>query len=36
MNHGKHATLDEVSMFGNHLPKYLKEKIKVSTSVVST
>jgi hypothetical protein len=34
MKHGKHVTPEEVSTSTNLLPKYLKGKIKASTSVV--
>jgi hypothetical protein len=36
MNHEKHVTPEEVFTSANLLPKYLEEKIKGSTSVVST
>jgi hypothetical protein len=36
MNHGKHVTREEVFMSANILPKYLKGKIKASTSMIST
>jgi hypothetical protein len=31
MNHGKHATPEQISTSVNPLPKYLEGKIKVST-----
>jgi hypothetical protein len=36
MNHEKHVIPDKVSTYAILLPKYLEEKIKASTSAVST
>jgi hypothetical protein len=35
MYHGKHVILEEFSVFGNLVPKYLEGKIKASISAVS-
>ncbi len=35
MNHENHVTHEEVFTFADLLPKYLEEKIKASTTVIS-